>query len=546
MRRLTILSCLLIMGVAFAAVAEPLQRGQRGGGRGMRRGERAPQMSEEQLLENFDKIVEIIMSDDEEGEWDDLDTDEQKQAFITAFWERRDPTDGTEDNEFRDIWMGRATTAARTFGREGRLGYETDRGKFFMVYGDRAIVAQQIKQVSGTATGGTNVNTGGDAGARQGAGRGMNMIWTLDPTQNPYLEDKEEVVFAQYQRSYSRITGGIELSQQAFLANQDVKTYFEARRANPASAGPAAGGVLAPGAGPVAPAPTPDARAMTQLMQQGVTQQDLALKQEMSFIPAGQGNTFTIVNFEVGKDGLTFGSEGAEGPASLLAFGVLLEQDETQPNGERFMRAMRIDFSAAPGDGDDETIGTRSFGMTLAPGEYRLAWGVMDVASERIVTTSGPFEVPNFSVPELGITSVILAAGATAQTDQLDVNTIYAGTRVGNVSLATDVDNVFGRNDEILVLYFLTGLGVDASTRQSRFEVDHRILLAETGDSIMRLPGQTLGGGPVYPIQQSVPLAQVEQLDFGTDYRIQIHVKDLVSGNEITREVPFSTAGGEE
>ena len=523
----------LLLALLFAASVEQAfaQRGGRRGGGGQ-----TQPLDEATILAEFDKIVELIWTDDEKDAWEDARSDEAKQAFITAFWERRDPTPGTTDNEFREQWMLRVSAANQRYAGEGRPGYETDRGKFFLIYGPYVLVAEERKQVAGSGQAGLGAESSGVTNTS------TNIIWTLDPTQNPFLEGKETVTFAQYQRSYSKVTGGIEYSQEAFLADRTLQAYFEERRANPAAAGPRA--AAAPPTGTAATAgtpPTPDVLAMQQLIQNGVTRQDFSLQQAMGFIPAQGGNSFAIFNFEIGKSGLTFESGGAPGPAELLAFGVLLKKDPAAANGERFFRQMQIAFNVDPGDGDAEETGTHSFGMTLEPGGYRLAWGVMDKASERIVTNSYEFEVPNFTAGELAIPSVILASGIEEQTDEIDVNTIYGATRVGNLELRTDLDNVFGRNDELLALYFIQGLAADPSTQQVNYEIEHRILLAGTDTSIARFPLQALN----FPaIQQPIPLALVEQIEPGADYEIEIHIKDLVNNNEMTHRVPFSTREG--
>ena len=100
MRNWKLMTCLVLaLSIVIAAVAEPVvQRGQRG--------QRGPaSVDEEEVLENFDRIVEVIWTEGEENEWDRLRSDEEKQSFINAFWEGRDPTPGTPDNEFRDIYM---------------------------------------------------------------------------------------------------------------------------------------------------------------------------------------------------------------------------------------------------------------------------------------------------------------------------------------------------------------------------------------------------------------------------------------------------------
>ena len=551
MRKSSIVGLTLALVAVFATVAEPVfaleQRGggQRGGGGARRGGGRGPEpLSDDEIFNDFDKIVDLIWTDEEGDNWDNLRGYEEKQAFITAFWERRDPTPGTPDNEYRDIWMQRVNYANARFTGEGNPGYETDRGKFYMIYGPEALVSEQREQARG-----------GGAAVRVGA----TLEWGIDSTQNPFLEGKEEVSFAQYQRSYSRTTGGIELTEDAFLAGVAVSAYFDARLANPTAAGPSAGGPMTPAAAPGTPAgdattpaaepgapaapPSAHVLALRELMA-GTTRQDLTLKQDMGYVPAPQGNTFAIFNFEVGKPGLTFESAGVPGPAALRAFGVLYQKDKTQPNGERSLREIAgIDFNVPADDGNADEISTHSFGMTLVPGGYRLAWGVMDIASERIVTTTYEFDVPNFTVgsaTDLAILSVLIANGIEELTDAIDANTVYKGTRVGNLSLGTDLDNLVGRNDLIAVLYFIQGASIDPATQQTQLKVDHRIL-TETNESIARLPTQTLA---FYAVQQEIPLAQIEQLEPGQNYKIQIHVKDLISGHEVIHEVPISIRGG--
>lgn len=552
MRRNQFTSVVFILLLVFALGTE-LADAQRGRGRGGRG--RGPAVLEEAtILEEFDKIVDLIWTDQEEDTWDDIDDDatEDKQAFITTFWESRDPTPGTESNEFREVWMQRVAYTQR-YNSEGMDGWLTDRGKFYLIYGPEVLTVQSTQRATG----------GSSTGERQ-ARASSNTVWELDETQNPFLEGKKEVMFARYQRSYSRITGGIELSQEAFLAGVAVANYFEARRANPSSAGPVgAGAVLAPGsvatAGGVTP--TPDILAMQQLMQNGVSLQDLIVRQEMAFIPAPEGNTYSIFNFDVGKSGLTFESLGSPGPANLLAFGVLRKKDPASANGLQFVYELKIPFAVVPSNGTAEVTTTHSFGMTIEPGDYLLSWGVMDIASEGIGTTDYELTVPNYAgeacvAPtevvtgaevaqvgpciELAIPSVIMASSLEQMTDATDLNKVYSRTRVASLELETTIENEFNRNDSLLLLYFINGLGVDPGTQENRFDLTHRILLAGTEASIARLPLQEKTASDIL---QEIPLAQVQQIEAGTDYEILIEINDQITGNVLFHKVPFSVRG---
>lgn len=57
-----------------------------------------------------------------------------RTRFIEEFWQRRDPTPGTEENEFREAYYQRIDEANRLF-RGARPGWLQDRGQFYVLFG---------------------------------------------------------------------------------------------------------------------------------------------------------------------------------------------------------------------------------------------------------------------------------------------------------------------------------------------------------------------------------------------------------------------------
>ena len=65
-----------------------------------------------------------------------LRTDKDRDIFIEAFWKQRDPTPGTDRNEFREEHYRRIQYANKTFGRSTpRMGWQTDRGRIYIILG---------------------------------------------------------------------------------------------------------------------------------------------------------------------------------------------------------------------------------------------------------------------------------------------------------------------------------------------------------------------------------------------------------------------------
>ncbi len=61
--------------------------------------------------------------------------DSGRDDFIKEFWKRRDPDPETERNEFKIEYEDRVTKAGTLFHGEGRPGWQTDRGRIFILFG---------------------------------------------------------------------------------------------------------------------------------------------------------------------------------------------------------------------------------------------------------------------------------------------------------------------------------------------------------------------------------------------------------------------------
>jgi GWxTD domain-containing protein len=61
--------------------------------------------------------------------------DSGKDAFIEEFWKRRDPDTDTEQNEYKIEYEDRLQKAGNLFRGEGRPGWQTDRGRIFILFG---------------------------------------------------------------------------------------------------------------------------------------------------------------------------------------------------------------------------------------------------------------------------------------------------------------------------------------------------------------------------------------------------------------------------
>src|SRR5271156_5528990 len=82
----------------------------------------------------LDEDVRWIISDEERSAFKQLSNDEERDQFIEGFWQRRDPTPDTEENEFKEEHYRRIEYANEHFAA-GLPGWKTDRGRIYIMYG---------------------------------------------------------------------------------------------------------------------------------------------------------------------------------------------------------------------------------------------------------------------------------------------------------------------------------------------------------------------------------------------------------------------------
>lgn len=85
----------------------------------------------------LEEEVVYIISSLERDVFLKLQTDRERNAFIEAFWKRRDPVSMTPENEFKIEHERRIAYANKYYGRTSpRPGWRTDRGRMYIILGE--------------------------------------------------------------------------------------------------------------------------------------------------------------------------------------------------------------------------------------------------------------------------------------------------------------------------------------------------------------------------------------------------------------------------
>ena len=84
----------------------------------------------------IEEEVTYIISDVEREAFLGLETEQEREAFINAFWRKRDSTPTTPENEYREEHYKRLAYVNEFYGRDTfRPGWMTDRGRFHIILG---------------------------------------------------------------------------------------------------------------------------------------------------------------------------------------------------------------------------------------------------------------------------------------------------------------------------------------------------------------------------------------------------------------------------
>lgn len=90
----------------------------------------------EDRYRHWHDMITYISTRDERDVFLLLEHNRDRDIFINTFWQLRDPTPGTEDNEYKDEIFRRFTYVNKQFKRGvGRPGWMTDMGRFYMILG---------------------------------------------------------------------------------------------------------------------------------------------------------------------------------------------------------------------------------------------------------------------------------------------------------------------------------------------------------------------------------------------------------------------------
>jgi GWxTD domain-containing protein len=490
-----------------------------------------------------------IITDEERAAFKQLSNDEERDNFIEAFWQRRDPTPDTEENEYKEEHYRRIAYANEHFAA-GIPGWKSDRGRIYIMYGP-------ADEVDSHPSGGTYERPMEEGG-------GETSTFPFEDWRYRYLEGIGQEVIIEFVDScmcgdFHMTIDRSEKDALKMTPNAGLTLYEQMGMANKSSRF-SNGGLEQLGTGPMgsdlqtkefdrleqyaklqAPPPVKfkdleeivNTKLITNLMPFDVRSDFVKVTGDTVLVPITIQMKYRDITF-ANKDGVQRGTVNIFGRVSTLTGKVVQTFEDTA----------QVDVPAEllPRTAENSSVYWKA--LPLRPGRYKVEIAVKDVNGDRKGLWSRGIVVPEYSDDKLS-TSTLIVADQMEAVPTKDVSTgsfVIGLTKVRpRVAPADGKPALFKRTRDQKVNFWMQvyNLGVDDKTHKPSATFEFDIVNIATNKPVVQKmeSTETMGNvGEQVTLQKSIASANLQP---GV-YRIDIKVNDNVSKQTIDPSATFA------
>jgi GWxTD domain-containing protein len=495
----------------------------------------------------LDEDVRWIITDEELSAFKKLTTNAERDTFIEGFWQRRDPTPDTAENEYKEEHYRRIAYANEHYAA-GMPGWRTDRGRIYIMFGPPT-------SIDSHPMGGPYQRSAEEGGGQtttfpfevwryrylEGIGQEIEIEFvddcgcgayemTLDRSKkdallhvpNAGLTTMEEMGMA---NKADRFRGGLEsIGEGPFNKNNQTKqfdrmeTFAKLNRA-------------------------PDIKfkdLQNELVTHKFRTNLLPFDVQVDFVKLTSDTVLVPITLQVPLKGLTFANKDGIQRAVVNVYGQL-----TKLSGQivqTFEETLRKDIPAELLEKEINNVSLYWKALPMRPGLYRLDVVMKDVNGDKTGIFSRSYTVPDFGDEKLTSSTLILA-------DQMEpVPAREIGT--GNFVIGTNKVRPkvqpsdgkpasFTKKEKVSFWLQVYNLGLDQKTNKPSATVEYQVVNTATNQHVLDFTETTAQMGNVgeqVTLGRSLPLGQ---LDPGV-YQVTIKVNDQISKQTISPTAKFA------
>ncbi len=495
----------------------------------------------------LDEDVRWIITDDERKAFTQLSNDEERDQFIEAFWQRRNPDPDSEDNEFKDEHYRRIAYANEHF-PAGIQGWRTDRGRIYIVYGPPDEIESHP--------------SGGSYQRPMEEGGGETSTFPFEDWRYRYIEGIGQEVIIEFVDDC--MCGAYEMTmdrskKDALLMVPNAGlTLYEEMGMQSKSSRFNGGGLERLGVSPynndlqtkefdrleqfakLNQAPPVKFKDLQEVVQHKITYNQMPFDVRADFVKITSDTVLVPVTVQLknrditftNKDGVQHGVVNIFGRVTNLAGKVSQTFEDTV--------VADVPAELLPREVENSKVYWKA--VPLRPGRYRLDVVVKDVNGDRMGTYSKSIIVPDFSDEKLATSSLILADDVQAVPSK-SVGTgmfVIGTTKVRpRVPPSDGKPAMFKRGQKVNFWMQVYNLSVDEKTHKPSATFEYDIVNAATNKPVVHAVESSEKMGNLsdqVTLQKTVAAAN---LDPGV-YRIQIKVSDNISKQSIDPTATFA------
>jgi GWxTD domain-containing protein len=490
--------------------------------------------------------VAWIITDEERQAFKQLSNDEERDNFIEAFWQRRDPTPDTEENEFKEEHYRRIEYANEHFAA-GIPGWKTDRGHIYVVYG-------AADEIDSHPSGGTYERPMEEGG-------GETSTFPFEDWRYRYIEGIGQEVIIEFVDTcmcgdYHMTIDRGEKDALAHTPNAGLTLYEQMGQSTKASR--MNGGLETLGAGPdssslqakefdrleqFAKLTAPPAVKFKDLEEEvghKISYNPMPFDVRSDFVRVTSDTVLVPITIQIKNRDITFANKDGVQRGIVNIFGrVTTVSGRT---AQTFEDTVQADVPAELLAKAVESSQIYWKAVPLKPGLYRLDLVLKDVNGDRVGTWRKSLQVPDFADDRLSSSSLIVAddmeqvAAKNVGTGMFVIGTTKVRPRVA----AADGKPVsFKRNQKMNFWMQVYNLSVDEKTHKPSATVEYDVVNMTTNKSVIHSveSTDTMGNiGDQVTLQKTLAAANLVP---GT-YRIQIKVNDGISKQTLDPSATFA------
>jgi GWxTD domain-containing protein len=495
----------------------------------------------------LDEDVRWIITDEELSAFKKLQNNAERDTFIEGFWQRRDPTPDTAENEYKEEHYRRIAYANEHYAA-GMPGWRTDRGRIYIMYGPPTSVDSHPM--------------GGPYQRSAEEGGGQTETFPFEVWRYRYLEGIGQEIEIEFVDdcgcgAYEMTLDRSKKDALLHVPNAGLTTMEEMGQANKADR--FRGGLESIGEGPfnhnnqskqfdrmetfAKLNRAPDIKfkdLQNELVTHKFRTNLLPFDVQVDFVKLTSDTVLVPITLQVPLKGLTFANKDGVQRAVVNVYGQL-----TKLSGQivqTFEETLHRDIPAELLEKEINNVSLYWKALPMRPGLYRLDVVMKDVNGDKTGIFSRSYTVPDFGDEKLTSSTLILAD----QMEPVPAREVGTGNFVigtnkvrPKVSSSDGKPAAFTKKEKINFWLQVYNLGVDQKTNKPSATVEYQVVNTATNQHVLDFTESTAQMGNVGEQVTLGKSLQLSQLDPGI-YQVTIKVNDQISKQTISPTAKFA------